>query len=144
MVCRIDHNGAIEPCLFLEAGVAVIPVGPTLAELEPVTKAGARFNAIEAESWNTIHVGRQDDPVPVDRTGDIQVIVDINGDRLTFAPAEGRSRKTVVDGGRPPFSPGQVDPLLSDVEPQMARIMYGGTQGDRRWQQDESSNKTTS
>ena len=125
MMRWIDHDGAIEPCLFLEAGMTVIPVGPALTELKPVTEAGTRFNAIEAESRNTIHLGGQNDPVPVDRTGNIQVIVDINSDRLTFAPAQGWRGQTVVDGCCPPFSTGQIDLLLPDVELQMASIMLG-------------------
>ncbi len=47
--------------------MAVIPVGAALFDVEPVLVHAVRRDAGEAEARHAIHVGGQQDAVPVDR-----------------------------------------------------------------------------
>ncbi len=61
----IDDQRAVDAELLLEARVAVIPVGPALLDLEAVLVHAVRRDAGEAEAGHAVHVGRQQDAVPV-------------------------------------------------------------------------------
>ena len=84
--------------------MTVVPVGSALADIELVQVALAAVDAVEAEAGNPIHVGGQQDAVPVDRR---RVAVDRAGGKVipgpelhprAFAPAQDRCRHRAVDG----------------------------------------------
>ena len=54
---RLDDDRAINPFLFVEARVAVVPVGAVLLDREPVVVRLAGSDAVEAQAGNSIHVG---------------------------------------------------------------------------------------
>ena len=62
---RIDDQCAVKPSLFLVQRMAVVPVGAGLAHLELVVVMLARVDAVEADAGHAIHVGRQQDAVPM-------------------------------------------------------------------------------
>src|SRR5690606_3916122 len=73
-VGRVDNDGAIHALLFLEAGVAVVPVGAALFYVERVGKGFAGLDAGKAEAGHAIHLEREDQAVPVDRGVGGQVV----------------------------------------------------------------------
>ena len=66
-LARLDDERAVEAALLLEAGVAVVPVGAALPHAEAIRVGLARVDAVEAQAGHAVHVGRQQDAVPVDR-----------------------------------------------------------------------------
>src|SRR3546814_6092413 len=87
-----------------DLGVAVVPVGTALPHLEPVMPRLAKADTIETQARHAIHVGRQQDAVPVDRgvptvnRAGRQGIGDVQIDGIALAPAQGRRRHGAVDG----------------------------------------------
>ena len=86
---RVDDNGAVQPGLFLEAGVAVIPVGAALQYREAVGEGLARLDPVETggDAGHAVHRAGKDDAVPVDGAVDRQHVGDIEGDSVALAPA---------------------------------------------------------
>ncbi|MNQ93124.1 hypothetical protein D3C85_1085740 [compost metagenome] len=95
---RFDHDGAVDAQLLLEAGMAVVPVGAVLLHLEAVLIHAIRGDAGEAEARHAIHVGRQDDAVPVDGGVLVQAIAHPQGHGVALAPAQQRAGQGAVDG----------------------------------------------
>ena len=54
----MDHDGAVMPGLLLHSGVAVIPVGTVLFNIEGVGIGRARLNTGKADTWHTVHIRR--------------------------------------------------------------------------------------
>ena len=86
----VDDDRPIEPGLFLEAGVAVVPVGTALLDGKAVGEGLARRDAVEAVSnvRYPVHGAGQDEPVPVDGGGLGQPVGDPQGDGITLLPAQ--------------------------------------------------------
>ena len=63
----VDDQRAVQAGLFLETGMAVIPVRTRLAQVETVAIGFARADAVETHARHAVHVRRQQDAVPVDR-----------------------------------------------------------------------------
>ena len=62
----VDDQRPVQAGLFLERGVAVVPVGTALVDGETIVVRLAAGDAVEAQARHAVHVGRQDDAVPVD------------------------------------------------------------------------------
>ena len=62
----MNYDGPVMAFLFLERGMRVIPVGPSLAKREVVFKRGICLDGGEADVGHTIHARRNEEPVPVD------------------------------------------------------------------------------
>ena len=95
----LDDDRAVQPDLFLEARVRVVPVGAGLVHLEAVGERGARRDAVERQPRHAVHVRRQDEAVPVDRGALAQAVSDADGDRVALAHAQQRRR---APGRSPP------------------------------------------
>jgi hypothetical protein len=67
-VARLDDDGAVQASLLLKARVAVVPVSARLVCAEAIRIGRSRRNAHEAQARHSVHVGRQHDAVPVNRT----------------------------------------------------------------------------
>ncbi len=106
---RVDDQRAVQAGLFLEHGMAVVPVGAGLLESEPVLVGLARGDAVEAQAGHAVHVGRQQDAVPVDRGGvALQGVGHAHVDGVAFAPAQDRCGQAAVDGDRRARAAGEV------------------------------------
>ena len=96
---RVNDDGTIQAGLFLKAGVAVVPIGAVLYHRELVGERFPRFDAIERQAGNAIHLIGQQQAVPVNRAGFRQQVGDLQRDGVAFAPAQGRPGDAAVDGG---------------------------------------------
>src|SRR3546814_1926666 len=73
---RIDDDRAIVAELFLQARMTVIPVGPRLDDRKFVDELRTRLDSGEADARHAVHLERQDQAVPMDRTVLVEVIYD--------------------------------------------------------------------
>ncbi|MND93924.1 hypothetical protein D3C80_861260 [compost metagenome] len=117
---RVDHQRAIEAALLLEAGVAVVPVGAALLHLELVLVHSVRRDAGEAEARHAVHVGRQQDAVPVDRGVLFQAVAHPQGHHVALAPAQQRRRQAAVDRHGGARLAGEVDRQFVDAQVELA------------------------
>ena len=134
---RVDDQGAIHPDLLLETGVAVVPVGAVLLDLELVLIHAVGGDAMEAQARHAVHVRRQDDAVPMDGGVLLQAVAHTQRDGIAFAPAQDGPGNGAVDGHRCARSAGNVDRQLTDVEievgaAQHTRLARAGHGPDRR------------
>ena len=113
---RLYHDRSVQSRLFLKARVAVIPVGTGLMDREAVGEGLARRDALEAQARHTIHVGRKNDPVPVNGARGRQAIGDAQGDRVAFAPAQKRPGELTIDHGCNASLSGEVHRLCADLQ----------------------------
>ena len=67
-ILRIDHERTIHTGLLLQRRVAVIPVSSVLLYFEAIGIGLAGVDSVETQSWHAVHVGRHDNPVPVNRS----------------------------------------------------------------------------
>jgi hypothetical protein len=88
------------------------------------------MNAIETHSRHAVHIGRQQNAMPVNRRGVAeqgparQQIVDAHGYRIAFTPAYFGGRQAVVDDHcRSGFS-GEIDRHLADAQMQISAAQY--------------------
>ncbi|MNS44263.1 hypothetical protein D3C72_767030 [compost metagenome] len=88
VVARVDDDGAVQAGLFLKARVAVIPVGAALAHGETVGERLAGVDAVKAQAWHAVHVGRQKNAVPMNGRLFAQPVRDVQRDRVAFLPAQ--------------------------------------------------------
>ncbi len=112
----VDDDGAVQPGLLLKAGVAVVPVGAALPDVESILEGFARPDARETQAGHAVHRGRQNQPVPVDRGVFRQPVGDPQGDPLALPPAQDRCRQRAIDTGGKTFLAGEVDPLVIDAQ----------------------------
>ena len=62
---RIDDDGAVHACHFLECRMGMVPVGATLLQFEAILKSFTRSNTGETNTWNAVHLVGQDEAMPV-------------------------------------------------------------------------------
>ena len=93
---RFDDDSPVGAIRFLETGMAVIPVGARLLDGELVGEGLARRDAVEADGRHAVHIERQDQAVPVDGRGFLQVIGDVDGDLFAFLEAKLWPRQCAV------------------------------------------------
>ncbi len=120
----IDDQRAVDAELLLEARVAVIPVGPALLDLEAVLVHAVRRDAGEAEAGHAVHVGRQQDAVPVDRGLLRQAVAHAQGHGVTLAPAQQRAGNAAIDGHGGAPAAGEVDAHGVDGQVELAAAEY--------------------
>src|SRR3954469_7253291 len=84
----LDDDRADEPSLFLKTRVRVIPVSARLIHREAIREGAAAGDAVETETRYTIHVRRQNETVPVDRTGGGQAIRDPNRHHIALTHSQ--------------------------------------------------------
>ena len=71
----LDDERAKHPELFLEAGVAVVPVRPTLPNRKAVGEGLTRGDSSKANAWYAVHVRRENQTVPVHRGVDVEAVL---------------------------------------------------------------------
>ncbi len=91
----IHDDGTVQPGLLLKAGMAVIPVGSALHQLEAVFMSGSRCDARKTVGYvgYTVHAAGQYDAMPVYGTAFGQVVLHPQGDSVAFLPAQDRRRQ---------------------------------------------------
>ena len=119
-VARLDDDRAVQADLFLKPRMAVIPVRAGLVHREAVRVRLARRDAHEAQARHAVHVGRQDDAVPVDRASHRQRVADAQRHRVALAPAQQRRRQLAVDDRRATHRAGEIDRHLADRQIELA------------------------
>ena len=62
---RVDDDWTVNACLLLQTRVAVVPVRTVLMHLEFVLVHAIGRDAMETQTRHTVHVGGQNDPVPM-------------------------------------------------------------------------------
>ena len=140
---RVHHDGAVQAGLLLVHRVAVVPVGPRLLQREAVGPGLARVDAVEAQAGHAVHVGRQQDAVPVDRGRLVaKPVGHPQGDRVALAPAQQRPGQGTVDGGRRARAAGEVDRCTPDRQVEIGATQFHGAGGrgvgGERWQSPQS------
>ncbi|VGA29525.1 Uncharacterised protein [Klebsiella quasipneumoniae] len=93
----IDDNGTVYPLLFLQTGMAVVPVSPVLLNLKGVNVGIIRLYAHKTQPRNTIHIGRKNNAVPVNGRLFIKTVFDLQGNGVTFFPAKNGPRQASID-----------------------------------------------
>src|SRR3546814_18822795 len=63
-VCSSDLQRPVKTGLLLETGMAVVPVGAALHDVEAVMVGLAAVDAVEAQPGHAVHVRRPQDAVP--------------------------------------------------------------------------------
>ena len=91
-LARLDHERSVDALLLLEARVAVVPVGARLLHRELIAVRLARMDAREAEAGHAVHVGGQQDAVPVNRRVLVKAVRDVQGDGVPLPPPQQRPR----------------------------------------------------
>ena len=129
---RFDHDRAVHAQRFLQAGMRVVPVGAGLAHLEGVQPAFARADAVEAQPRHAVHVGRQQDAVPVQRGVLAQTVAHAQAHRVAFAPAQHRRGQRTVDGLRPGVAAGEVHRPAPDLQREIGAAQFGHVRRTRR------------
>src|SRR3546814_10935220 len=86
--------------LFLQARMTVIPVGPRLDDRKFVDEFRTRLDSGEADARHAVHLERQDQDVPMDRTVLVEVIYDGELRSLSSLEAYQRRRHCAVDSNR--------------------------------------------
>ena len=108
---RIDDDRPIGAGLLLKTGVAVIPVGAALRDIELIVVGFTRLDAVKtvADARHAIHLARQDDAMPVDGTVLGEVVGDVQGHSIAFLPAQQRRWHHAVDRRGNTLLAGEVD-----------------------------------
>ena len=116
----VDDERTVKPRLFLETGMAVIPVRARLAQMETVAIGFTGANTVETHAGHTIHVRRQQDAVPVNR-GLMAVdrmrrqrIAHAQLDCCAFAQPQRRRRHRTVHRHAGARAPGEVHRQFAD------------------------------
>ncbi|MNZ65412.1 hypothetical protein D3C78_836050 [compost metagenome] len=122
----VDHQRSIDPGLLLKARVAVVPVGTVLVQREAVFVEAVGGDALETQAWHAIHVGRQDDPVPMNRGVLLQPVTHANGHGVALAPAQQRAGNATVDGHGGARGTGEIDRCFADPQVELATAQRGG------------------
>lgn len=112
----VDHQRPVNPRLFLKARVAVVPIGAVLFDLEAIDVHAIGRDTVEAQPRHAVHVGGQNDAVPVDRGGFVETVFYPDGHRIAFAPAQQRAWNTAVDRHRGSGITRDIDLGFADIQ----------------------------
>src|ERR1700730_12237688 len=96
--------------------MAVIPVGTGLVDAEAVFEGLTGWYAGEAQTRNAVHVGGNDDSVPVERGRDVEPVFDTDGNGVALPPAQERPGDLAIDRGGHPPGAGEVHFDCGDFE----------------------------
>ena len=128
---RLQHQGAVEAGLLLQAGVAVIPIGPGLDDRETVREGLAGHDPAETRARHAVHIRRQAQAVPVDRRRLHQMVGDPRGHGVALAKAQSGTGHGPVHHRRhsPPAGDVHLAFTNGQVKSVAAEVHFGG---DRR------------
>ncbi len=110
----VDHQWSIDARLLLKPRMAVIPIRAVLPDLEAIDIHAVGRNAIKAQPRHAVHVGRQDDAVPVNGRGFVETVFYPQGDGVALAPAQQWAWNAAVDGHRGSGIAGDIDLGFAD------------------------------
>src|SRR5262245_24571492 len=110
--------------LLLKVAVAVIPVRATLADRKPVHERLIGCDARKAQTRDAIHLCRRADAMPVNGSHFRQVVGDRECHRITFTPAQDRTRNGTVDRSRVGAVTSKIDRDLLDDECELITRQY--------------------
>ena len=113
---RMNHDRADLAALFLQSGMAVIPVGARLPDREIDFEALARGDPRKSHAGNAVHLKRQQQAVPVHRGRFIEMVVYPQAGITAFPEFQDRAGRTVVDGERRSPAAGDIDALAAYVQ----------------------------
>ncbi|MCY1436842.1 hypothetical protein D9M71_529800 [compost metagenome] len=124
----------------------MVPVGAALlqGELKEIIATG--LDTGKAQARDSVHVGRQDDAVPVQRGRFVQAVAYAQGHGVAFAPAQQRAGQAVVDGQRSARATGDVDRGLADEQFEIAAAQFitkGRASGEGRQAPEAESGQGT-
>ena len=95
---RIDDDRAEMPHRFLQPRMAVVPIGPRLADRELIDEGLAGLDARKADARHAIILKRQQQAVPMDRRVLGERVGNRKADVLAFLEANQRAGDAAVDG----------------------------------------------
>src|SRR5581483_6037283 len=113
-LARFDDEGTIQTELFLKSRMAVVPVRARLPHFEAIHVGLAWAYAVEAETWDSIHVRRQENAVPVNRRVLVQRVRHTHRDRVALSPAKSWRRNRAVHGDCDSRTAGEVHRRFAD------------------------------
>ena len=96
--------------------MTVIPIRATLANSEVIFECLSGLYALETDPGNTVHIGWQDNAVPVNRTGHIQVVFDPKGHRFPLFPTKQRPGYTLINHSGTNIGAGEINGLIVNTE----------------------------
>ena len=131
---RLDDDRAIKPGL-LGQGVRVIPVGARLTQLEAIGEGLAGRDPGKADARHAVHLGGQDDPVPVDAGHLLEAVADAQGDGVALAQSQHGGGHGAVHRRGDPTLAGEVDRQFGDLEIEFGPAQFGGRGGGGARQQ---------
>jgi len=108
----LDDDGRVHTGLLLQLGMAVVPVGTALLDREAVGEGRTRRDPAKADPWHPVHVGGQDDPMPMDGRWLVQAVGNADRHVLALAPSEYRAGHGPVDRRDQPIPSRHVDRLF--------------------------------
>ncbi|MNQ81814.1 hypothetical protein D3C85_968510 [compost metagenome] len=126
---RVDHDRPVDTGLLLQARVAVVPIGAVLPHLESVLVHPIGGDAMEAQARHAVHVGRQDNAVPVNGGVFIQAVFHAQGNGIAFPPTQQRAGQGAIDGHGRARLAGDVDRGLADEQVEIAAAECSGLAG---------------
>ena len=89
--------------LFLQARMAVIPIGTGLDNRELINEGRSRLDARKADTRHAVHLERQQQTVPVDRAVDVEIVDDAEPRGLALFQTNKRTRHSAVDPDGPAY-----------------------------------------
>src|SRR3954451_11099083 len=87
-IAGLYHDRTVEADLFLEAGVTVVPISAGLRYRESVLESLTRRDSRKTDSRHAVHMGRQDNAVPVNGRRCGQSVRDPDGHSVTLPPPQ--------------------------------------------------------
>ena len=95
---RVDNQWSVHTLLLLATGVTVKPVRPRLPHRKSVGERFARLDPVEADPGYTVHIGRYEKSVPVQRRVLIEPVCDPEDGFLTLPKSNERPGYRLIDG----------------------------------------------
>jgi len=83
-----------------------------------------RFDALEAQARHAVHVGRQQNAVPVDRGVGLEPVAHPQRHGVTFAPAQQGTGDAAVDGHRGTRLTSEVDRGFADEQLEVGAVQF--------------------
>ena len=116
ILARLDDDGTVNAALFLQACVGMIPIGSALANGKFISKGSAGLNGWEADVGDTVHIGGDEQTMPVDGGFHSHLVMDMDAGVVTLFEAQGRTGNATVDCHTLGGLSSEVDLLLGDGE----------------------------
>ena len=124
-LARLDHQRTVDAQLLLKRGVAVVPVRAALPHRKAVGVALARMDSVEAEARHAVHVGGQQDAVPVNGRLFVQGVGHSQRHRVALSPSQQRAWQRSVDRQGRSGAAGDVGGRGPDPQIELGPAQYG-------------------